>query len=50
MAYENTSFPKHGDKSCGCFDCKGGKDEILQSKTRGPVSVALCKKCIDKAA
>ncbi len=42
---ENTTRPQPPNLSEGCFDCGGGMNEILQSQTRGPVSVALCSQC-----
>ncbi len=31
----------------GCFNCGGGKEQPLISKTVGGTSVALCAKCED---
>lgn len=45
---DNTSRPKPGDRSEGCFNCGGGKNEVLASKLNKGASVALCSKCFDQ--
>jgi len=42
---ENISRPIAPNLSEGCFNCGGGKNEILQSKLNRGTSIALCSKC-----
>lgn len=46
---ENVSHPIPPNLSEGCFNCGGGKNEILQSFLRNSASVALCGDCASKS-
>lgn len=44
---ENASRPIPPNLSEGCYACGEGKDQILESKLVGGISIALCRKHID---
>jgi len=44
-AYMNMVSPRPPHLSCGCFNCGGGKDEVLESHLRNGACVALCSGC-----
>jgi hypothetical protein len=43
---ENTSRPTPPNVNEGCYGCGDGKDQALESRLVGGISIALCRKHI----
>lgn len=47
MVSDSAASARLSVPNAGCYNCGGGKDQVLTSKTVNATSVALCERCED---